>query len=85
MDRFRISTSGGRLGRSSAHRVRGCYLSAAVLGGFAAVGDGLGVSSSWIESKHEDFAAYSNIFALLRIVRLPNNYATVRIYTSARG
>jgi len=44
------------------------FLSAAILGGLAALGDTLVVSTSFTESFREDFSAFSNIFVRLRIL-----------------
>ena len=44
------------------------FLSAAILGGFAALGDTLAVSTSLTQSLREDFSAFSNIFVRLRIL-----------------
>jgi cytochrome c oxidase assembly protein subunit 15 len=43
------------------------FLCAAILGGFAALGDTLSASTSLIESMRADFSASSNIFVRLRI------------------
>ena len=43
------------------------FVIAAILGGFAALGDTLIVSTSLTESIREDFSAFSNIFVRLRI------------------
>jgi len=44
------------------------FLTAAVLGGFAAVGDSLATSRSLFESIRADFSPFSNIFVRLRIL-----------------
>jgi len=44
------------------------FLIAAILGGFAALGDTLVVSTSLSESIKQDFSAFSNIFVRLRIL-----------------
>jgi heme A synthase len=44
------------------------FLAAGTLGTFAALGDALSASTSFAESLHADFSAFSNIFVRLRIL-----------------